>query len=248
MSILRSVFVWAAALALSLPVAAMADPLPYTSGHADFGAGFEEGGLHLHLHAHAGTVIDGKPLTEDDEDEFELDDIVVVVPESAKKIRLAESKWSFLGVDAGEELYVLSQGEVPGEPFLGLGAHGGSIGTPFLFELIGYTPPVSGAEFSMYSVDGFGDIDTSVVTSDGVDSNVDQYTLFSPAHAHTNWAFTEPGDYFLEFMVSAPLGDGGEMISDTGTLHFHVVPEPSMLALLGLAVLPLGYAAWRRRK
>jgi len=61
-------------------------------------------------------------------------------------------------------------------------------------------------------------------------------------HIHRNWGFSEYGNYALSFDISGVGGEyGATASSDSVTLNFGVIPEPSTLGLM-LLVMGLGAA------
>ena len=60
----------------------------------------------------------------------------------------------------------------------------------------------------------------------------------SGAHDHFNYGFSEPGMWEVELSVSAML-NGTDLLTDTETFSFQVVPEPSTALLGALGALGL---------
>jgi surface-anchored protein len=206
----------------------------YTSGHADIGLA-EEDGLELHFHSEGG-IVDGVSV----EDEYEPDEIVIVVPNSTMTTRPSGSQWDMIGNNAGDSIWILPQSNVSGVPFLGIGAEEASSGTylnnEITLSLLSMTGP-SGGEFSMWQTDGFG---TPTFYMSTFDSGTDAITLDLDVsdHIHVNWSFTQPGEYQLEFQSSADLVGGGSG-SSIATFTFNVVPEPATMCLFGLGAVLL---------
>lgn len=236
-------------VALSLTIAAragMAETYHYTDGHADIGAGYEGNQLHLHFHAE-GAMLNGVAQS----DEFEVADIVTVVPPMAKTSRPASSQWDFLGVPAGSNVYILSSSNQTGVPFLGLGAEEISkdvfVNGEITFALTGIVSMPAGGNFSLYQFDSFGTLVRRMDTADGLFAN-DSFQFLVGGHDHANWAFTVPGEYKLQWTVSGNLAAGGST-SHSGVLTFQVVPEPGTIALLlGSGMIGLGAVVLRRKR
>ena len=51
-------------------------------------------------------------------------------------------------------------------------------------------------------------------SSDALDPLVDRFFLTAAGHSDTNWAFTQPGDYSLQFTATAKDLDGGTIVSE----------------------------------
>lgn len=100
------------------------------------------------------------------------------------------------------------------------------------------------ADFSLWSVAGIGaDPVVWMSTADGI-SESDAFNLLEGGHSHTNWGFTQPGYYQVDFRVSGILASTGQRIeSAVSTFHLGVehmpvaIPEPGVLWLLGLGAL-----------
>ena len=191
--------------------------------------------------------------------------------------RPSSSTWNFLGVSAGQTVYVWPQSGSPGRIFLGWGSDGGSIPggtfasyyesdarvddterwTKITLAAMRYTaaPGESGTpQFSLWQTDTFGDVTVWMATSDGV-SATDATWLIEGGHAHYNWGFTKRGHYELDFKFSGYLSSSNTYIeSATQTFHFGVeyqpaaLPEPSSAALLALSgLIALGRRGPRAR-
>lgn len=101
-------------------------------------------------------------------------------------------------------------------------------------------------DFHLYSTDAFGNPTVYFDTADGL-SSLDFRELTPSNHVHFNWAFSEPGEYFVGLRASGTRVSGNLFLeSDVTTFHFTVIPEPSAAVLAGWAALAL--AARRRRR
>ena len=217
----------------------MVNAATLTSGHVDaIGIGYVSGvGFEPHSHASAGTVIDGSALLADEE--YEPGDLTIQV--AGTFTRPSDTVWAPTGVPSGESLGYLSEVEVPGEPFIGLGAEEltpADWSSAITIKLTGIiTPP--GAYFSLWQTDTFGDPTFYMSTFEG-DGTEDKYemNLGLGDHEHFGWGFTKIGDYALTFDISGThVTDGFQ--SATATYNFSVVPEPSaaLMSILGMALL-----------
>lgn len=209
----------------------------YDDGHGDIGVAYEAGELELHWHIEGGTV-DGSARPDE---EFEAEDITAVTDlvffNAATGMdigRPAGSDWDPIGNDAGDFFWFLPQTDNPGTPFIGLATEEMGLAsewsTDLTWEITAYSGP---GEFSIWQSGVSPNFFAS--TSAGLlsfDTNVG-------IHDHYNYGFTELGTYDIQFTVSATHAADG-FVSDTGTLSFLVVPEPSSLAVIasfGLAGL-----------
>jgi hypothetical protein len=172
----------------------------------------------------------------------------VVAPPS---YRPASNDWDFLGVAAGDPLYILpASGEPRSVPYVGWGTQNGTLdGHGFdrvRITLTGMTGP-AGGNFSLFTTSANRPIYTY-----GVSTPFGSVTLPLEEHHHYSMAFTQPGVYDLTLLFEGLNGATGPVImtgSDTYRFEIQVVPEPGTVALAaaGLAGLA-GLAAFARRR
>jgi surface-anchored protein len=163
--------------------------------------------------------------------------------------RQAGDEWNFLGVAAGEPLYIFPSGGVPASvPYIGWGTENGSLyGHGFdhvRITLTGMTGP-AGGDFSVFTTP----TNKPMFTTGGFPAG--SMTLALGAHTHYNMAFTQPGIYDITFSFEGLNGATGPVImtgSDTYRFEIQVVPEPSTYALLGLGAGALALLRWRKRR
>jgi surface-anchored protein len=231
----------------------------YSGGHGDLGVEYDPGedphAFHVHVHVHAGSIVDGAPLADDEE--FDGGDVSVLVPASANIGRTSgtlmgsfepfdytTAAFDFLGTAPGERMWLLpfdsADASFYGTPFLGIAAE--EIGSPsqwvgaITFKMTGFTGP---GEVSVFTGAGTRRWDTA----DGSFAN-DSLNIGAGGHGHFNWAFTAPGIYEVQVEVSGTNSIHGA-VSGSGLLMFQVVPEPSSLLLLVLGGASL---VWRGRR
>ncbi|MCW1885581.1 choice-of-anchor M domain-containing protein [Luteolibacter flavescens] len=224
-------------LAIAALLASPAHSALYTSGHADYGIGYENGDFHFHFHAEGATV-DG---IERDDEEFDIPDVITVVSSGA--MLSLPIDFAPLGAQTGDIIWVLPEVENMTLPFLGLATEELSTSEwgDITFSLGAVTSPSGNGEFALWQSGSLGDLLLRMSTSD---PSADALTLLPGSHAHYNYGFTEAGIWQIEMTVSGThVTDGFK--SATETLTFHVIPEPSVFLLggLGLAGLVL-----RRRR
>lgn len=168
-----------------------------------------------------------------DDGEIEAANAYALLPDLSKLARPAGSQWDFLGTNAGGDVYIIPQAEVPGIVFLGIATEesddsllvpwspgGRPAGKWFELKLTSFTGP-AGGQFSLWQTDTFGTPSVSIATSDGV-TDADAVYINGLTHAHYNFGFTAPGIYDLTFEATT-----------------NVVPEPAALSALGLGAIAL---------
>ncbi|GAB5405556.1 MAG: hypothetical protein Aurels2KO_37870 [Aureliella sp.] len=220
----------------------------YTSGHADIGVGFEDGGLHIHFHAEdeIGTFGGGSLPA----GEYDADALVIGVPGPSVE-RPAGSQWDFLAAAENDSIWFLPAQDNPNipKPFLGIATEeldaGDGWTTPLTWSFDSITT-VSGdsSSLAIYNVDQFQNLDikasSRIPTADGND-----WEQGAGGHDHFNFGFTGEGLYEVTLSITG-VNAGGNGIaageySDTATFRFATgsaiaaVPEPSSALLLGLA-------------
>lgn len=196
---------------------------PLSEGHTDIGIGYAGGLWDLHVH------------DEETDTEYEPDDALLVVNSLAETTVSPGMQWGFLGA-SGSPYWQLPDSDVPGLLFLGIGAeeieNGIFVNDLLTLTLTGWSGP---GNFSLFTVDGFGDLDTlRMNTADGISAG-DSIQVAAGSHSHFIWGFTQPGDYTLTFEASGTLQAGNIPTSSGGVdYHFQVIPEPGVATLLGL--------------
>jgi surface-anchored protein len=135
----------------------------------------------------------------------------------------------------------------PAMLFLGVASDGGGVvwtGNQFKISVIsvGVNNP---GDFAMYRFSGSaGSFSNPINTKNGVSSS-DVLTVSSlGGHEHWNWAFSESGEYTLNFQASGLLGDV-LFESAVETYTFNVIPEPSSSTMLLIGLV--GWVATRKR-
>ncbi len=78
--------------------------------------------------------------------------------------------------------------------------------------------------FSVWQNDFSGNPTVWVATAGN--PNPDLFFTEPGGHVDYNWAFTQPGDYYVDIQASAYLPDGTPVASDVTTYHFQVDPVP----------------------
>lgn len=212
-----------------------------TEGHVDIFVDYNETeGLHFAIgaedeHDHEGEDHEGEEHEGEDHEGEEHGEGELLHPEDVV-IRggIAGSvpsnpAFGFLGSE-DDPFWFFPQVEEEGQPFPGFDTDllEDIFDGPVTINLVGLTGP---GTFSLYSVGSFGD---PTVFLDFGDPSKLSFTLPVPTHAHFNWAFSSLGNYEVILTASVDGTDGPLSTEPTG-FRFQVVPEPSVLSMLGAA-------------
>jgi surface-anchored protein len=221
----------------------------WTAGHGDIGIGFD--GVDFDPHWHLGeenepVVVDGVTLQDPEGFEYATGDLIAQIAFGESQTRPTGAEWDFLGVAAGDPVWVFPVTENPAIPFVGFGLEGLDADdwiSPITFTLDDVTGSgtTAGGFFSLYDVDGFGAPVVAMTTSGGPAGD---YSQDAGTHGHLNIAFSQPGTYAVTFLLSGTHATEGS-ISGEATYTFQVVPEPTSAVLIGLG---LGSLLLRRRR
>lgn len=196
------------------------------SGHVDILVLLDsEEGLHLalaaeeegHEHAH------GEEASAEDgdghhHDHLELNQARIVAGAAATLALPSTPGFAFLG-QPGRYVFVLPQSEVAGLPFVGLNTEEldpAAILGDVQLELVSVDGP---GTFFLYETDSFGQ---PRVLLDGTATPGQSLALSAGIHRHANWAFSQPGQYELGFVLSATLAGGTTLRSNPQILQVEV--------------------------
>lgn len=232
----------------------------YSGGHGDMGVAWDvsqPNDFFVHAHLGIGAIVDGTPLTSDEE--YLPGDVIIQVPKSSNIGRTAGvlegsfepynftgASFDFLGADVGQNLWMLmfdsADASIYGMPFLGLAAEEG------------FSPgDWNGAlQFKLTNINGPGNLSAMTGafsrrwdTADGSFAN-DVINIGPGGHSHLYLAFTHPGIYEVELTVMGAHRTFGP-VTGTDTFRFQVVPEPSSLGLFAIGSVGLVGVAVRKR-
>ena len=173
---------------------------------------------------------------------LKADQTTLIAPPVSKGI--LPNGFSFLA-DPGETVWVLPQGFDTANHFLGMrviadagifqtrvGNNYSNIGRgtiSFALRSATGSGPDRGGHFAHWESLPLGGSEVYLSSRDGIDESDEIPTLPAGAHSHFNWAFSKPGNYFLEFEVAGRLRAGGQETSHRETFHFQV-PHSGELA------------------
>jgi surface-anchored protein len=196
----------------------------YTHGHADYRPIYDNGEFDFVLHASPGVL----PQTE-----YTSEQVVTYLDSTSIVNRGADASFDFLGVAAGEPLYLSNaSGSIATVPYLGFSAESlrNVFTSSLTMQLVGVRSS-SGGQFSLYSVGGLGEVTVRMATSDGITA-ADVLSLPVGAHGHFNTAFSKAGTYEVDIVASGYLDGNANGTYDAGvdqyvesgiqTLVFHV--------------------------
>ena len=244
---------------VSLCGAASATAQVFSDGHFDApSVGFASGNFFMVVHDHD-NELDHDPATS-----------ILVASPNAIVNRPSGSQWDFLGVGPGSPLWVLPATQLPGMLYLGASAEEVPSGTvspwnpgdsrlpsgSFNWVRLNVLAVRGPGRFSAYTTDTFGNPIVWVARDSGGNAVPgglpSSLFLLEGGHTHFNWAFSAEGDYEVDWQVTAFVG-GNPVTSPAETFFYRaaVVPEPSSLALAGLASAGIAFTGrklWRRRR
>jgi surface-anchored protein len=174
--------------------------------------------------------------------------VTIAVDSATALLELPEGlppEYAFLG-GAGAQRFVLDEVQQDGLPWPGWSTERLLDSLPKGFELSSEPRPIS----LEVKVTGPGDVFTWMTGVTGLPSDryidtsddaPDFIPIAASTHVHTAWAFTAPGDYYLEVTPSARTAPGPKLSGAAHRYHFYVGPsqipviEAPTLSLTGLA-------------
>jgi len=223
----------------ALPLVAGAQILSYADGHMDLGVRLEAGSLVGFWKNDAATV-NGVTNLQEEFDAGALRAVGIFDSVTPAPLRPPGSQWDFMGVAAGEPIYILPSGGIPNTlPYLGFSTEHTSVAfmEEITFTLTGFSGP-AGSTFNLYT-------SSSNIWMTGTNSSTTgSITLEVGDHQHYAWAFSHLGVYDLSISFVDDTGD----YFGSSVFRFEIVPqiipEPTS-AILVLASLSWLFA--RRR-
>jgi len=201
----------------------------YTGGHVDIGPRIVDGRL-TGFWKNDDATVDGVNVAGDFAAES-IRALGVFDASTPAPLRPGGSQWNFLGVAAGEAVYILPSSGIPATlPYLGFSTEHTSVGHFDAFRIV--LESVNGPEnatFSLYTSSSNVTMNTQSGPPHGI------LVMETGDHLHFNWAFSRPGTYDLRFRFEALNGDVIQM-TGTETFRFHITTGGGYES----------YAHWRR--
>ncbi|MDG4795621.1 choice-of-anchor M domain-containing protein [Micromonospora sp. WMMD1082] len=181
-----------------------------SAGHIDIGPRYVDDRWTLLIHD--GTQ--AQPVWRDP------DDTLLRVSDAAQQTVPDDPAYAFLGIEAGEQAYVVPQVQDPDVVWLGWNTQ-----DPRVMQTID-----RGATLTLLGVRGPGTLTTYLQSGNfappqplwrSAESTAQPFWVEVNTHTHANWVFSAPGVYLVAVQVSADLVNG-EKVSATRTLRFAV--------------------------
>ncbi len=211
----------------------------YTQGHADYRPILAGGEFSLIVRADTGVLPNNV---------YPSDELYTYANSSALVSRNASANYDFVGVGAAEPYYVLPSSNSPGLPYLGFSGEGNPVGSfakyrpsdpritsattrEYLKIQMVDMRSSSGGDFSIYSISG-GNPVVWMATSDGISEN-DSLWLYQ-THFHRNVAFSKPGIYEIDVVISGYLDDNQNGVLDVGVDSYVESGIKTMVFAVGL--------------
>ncbi len=138
-------------------------------------------------------------------------------PEGEKFVRPAGAQWDFLGMDAGEAVWILPQSD-NSSTWPGFESNQSDVFASYVEQdprvvgvaqrwvRLGLVSVEGPGDFSMFQFQGGAPL-VWTATSDGITAD-DAFYLAAPGHSHLNWTFSAKGVYRIELNARANLGPG----------------------------------------
>ena len=181
-----------------------------SSGHVDMGPRFTDGKFQLMIHDdHAATPIWRS-----------VDDVLYRGSDAARRQVPDDDRYSFVGAQPGEQVYVIPQTETKGVVWPGWTTQDPGLvqKTPRGVTLT--LEQVQGpGQFTLYLENG--NFSKPQVLWDSYKHEPQDIWVEKNTHTHANWVFTKPGAYLLKVTARAELADGS-VVSDTRFMKFAI--------------------------
>ncbi len=148
--------------------------------------------------------------------------------------RPAGAAFDFIGVPAGQAIWVVPQNEVPGLLYLALASEDIAAADVEPDEVRFRLKAVDGpGAFSVWEVDGLGVPTAFFSTADGVTAGDEFVSLLG--HSHLNFGFTARGLYAVTLQAFTTTTGGDPLVSEEFTVYFAVDPQNAVPVVSGPA-------------
>lgn len=181
-----------------------------SSGHVDMGPRFNNGTFELMIHDDHGTT----PVWRS------ADDVLYRGSDQAIRQVPDDERYSFVGAQAGQQVYVIPQTETKGVVWPGWNTQDPKVvsqiprGVNLTLEAV-HGP----GQFTLYLENG--NFSKPQVLWDSSKPGAQDIWVEKNTHTHANWVFTQPGAYVLKVRAHAELADGST-VTDTRYLKFAI--------------------------
>ncbi|WP_436699117.1 choice-of-anchor M domain-containing protein [Nocardioides sp. BYT-33-1] len=227
----------AVAVGLAAPAAAADRPVVLDRGHIDlFEVTYDEASAGLALQIKDDTQLHAPGSTYRDPG-----DVTIAIDDQVAAIEVPDAAgYAFLGAP-GDTVYMLPMTQNHDLPWPGWSTERLTATLPAGTELPPEGEPVAldvevegPGEVHSFMNDSFGGVEKHYV--DSSDGGPDTIPVSRSAHVHTNWTFSEKGDYTFEVTPRATTTGGATLTGPTASYHIRVGdPAP---ADLGVEVTP----------
>lgn len=190
----------------------------YADGHGDIFITQEASGFSLAVRSALDAFDDREYL-------YPPEDVCIMVGRPAFELSLSlggrpeGEQWDSLGIGPGEGFWLLPEVAEAGMPWFGMSAEAVSSGL-FVDEVLTLELAVErmpeGAAVSSFYTDDLGELRYLYSTLD----DVWDAPVHVSAHAHMNWVFSKPGDYYLRFAARGRTIGGVEVTGPARVYRF----------------------------
>jgi hypothetical protein len=188
---------------------------------------------------------------------YRPDEVLHYVHPQARLNRPGGSQWDFLGMAAGQPVWILPQAQNANLLFLGTASEETPLGTfaaytetdprvfggaPFPWLTLQVTGVRGPGHFSAWQTDGFGTPVSFASTADGGLTSADKLFILEGGHAHYNLGFSRQGFYEIDIQASGYLG-AGQTNQTTSPIHTFYFSVDDVLKVTSVTPTESGFLA-----